>query len=298
MDFHFKENLYKYWKSKQFREIKVYSDPIENNKTIIITQLDILNKIAENINLALNNEKFRDIFITASTGLGKSLLFQLPAIDLHKNGHIVIVITPLIALMNDQVNSLKNKGIEFAACINSDDTYLEREEKLKGIREGKYSLIYVSPEFLVRFKNLSSFFNINKDRRIGLYVIDEAHCVFTWGTGFRPDYWFLGKRLKDWRKKEECNAPIVALTATAVNGGDFDSVSEVIEMLDLQIYPEDDNSPKDDLILSYIKRDNIEIIISKIDQNLSKSQKRKFVITNLGKELKEKYNKRKCSKRI
>jgi len=287
VDFHFKENLYKYWKSKQFREIKVYSDPIENNKTIIITQLDILNKIAENINLALNNKGFRDIFITASTGLGKSLLFQLPAIDLHKNGHTVIVITPLIALMKDQVDELKRKEINFATYINSEDTFLEREEKLIGIREGKYSLIYVSPEFLVRFKNLSSFFNINKDRRIGLYVIDEAHCVFAWGTGFRPDYWFLGKRLKDWRKKEECNAPIVALTATAVNSGDFDSVSEIIEMLNLQINPE---VYPEDVLLSCIKRENIEINISKLEQDTSKSKKRSFVIEKI-KGLKNKHKK-------
>ena len=106
MDFHFKENLYKYWKSKQFREIKVYSDPIENNKTIIITQLDILNKIAENIDLALNNEKFRDIFITASTGLGKSLLFNYPQLICIKMAYSDCN-NSLIALMNDQVNSEK-----------------------------------------------------------------------------------------------------------------------------------------------------------------------------------------------
>ena len=84
----------------------------------------------------------------------------------------------------------------------------------------------------------------------------------------------LGKRLKDWRKKEECNAPIVALTATAVNGGDFDSVSEIIEMLDLQIYPED-------VLLSCIKRENIEINISKFEQDTSKSKKRSFVIEKI-----------------
>lgn len=291
MEFHFKENLYKCWESKQFREIKVYSDPTENNRTEIITQLDILNKIAENINLSIQNERFRDIFITARTGMGKSVLFQLPAIDLHQNGFIVIVITPLIALMKDQVNELKRKGINFATYINSEDTFLEREEKIKGIGEGKYSLIYVSPEFLVGLNNLLSFFNLNKDRRIGLYVIDEAHCVFAWGTGFRPDYWFLGKRLKDWRKKEECNAPIVALTATAVNGKDFDSVSEIIEMLDLQIYP------KDDLILSCIKRENIEINISKLEQDTSKLKKKEklkkkdFVIIKLTNELKDKNKK-------
>jgi RecQ family ATP-dependent DNA helicase len=281
VDFRFEENLKNFWKSNTFREIKIYSEPIESNKTKIITQKDILDKIASNINLALKCSDVRDLFITASTGLGKSLLFQLPAIDLHQNGLIVIVITPLKALMKDQVDSLKNKEIGFATYLNSDDTYLEREEKLKGIKEGKYSLIYVSPEFLVRHKNLTAMFNLKGERKIGLYVIDEAHCVSTWGKGFRPDYWFLGKRLRDWRKVKECNAPIVALTATAVNDGDFDSVSEITKKLNLN---------KEEVLLSYIKRDNIEIGISKLDESLSKSKKKSFVIKKIS-ELREKNKK-------
>ncbi len=189
MEFNFEENLKEFWGSDaKFRDIRVYEKPNENNKTKVVPQLDVLNKIAKNINAAINGESYKDLFLTASTGSGKSLLFQLPAIDLHENGFLTIVITPLIALMKDQVNSLKSKGISFATYLNSDDTYLEKETKINGIKERKYSLIYVSPEFLVRYKNLSTLFNLNEKHKIGLYVIDEAHCVSTWGKGFRPDY--------------------------------------------------------------------------------------------------------------
>lgn len=286
MDFNFNKNLKKFWGSNaKFREIKFYVNPTENNEIKVITQLDILNKIAKNVNNAIKSEEYRDLFLTANTGSGKSLLFQLPAIDLHENGFLTIVITPLIALMKDQVNSLKSKGISFATYLNSDDTYLEKETKINGIKEGKYSLIYVSPEFLVRYKNLSTLFNLNEKHKIGLYVIDEAHCVSTWGKGFRPDYWFIGKRFSNnWRKAKLTDAPILAITATAVNGGDFDSVGEIIKALVLKAYTQDE------VILSYAKRDNIEIELSKQLEDYSKKKKEEAFVSIIS-ELKNKYNK-------
>ena len=249
MVFNFRDNLYNIFGYEDFRKIKVYSSPIENNKTRVITQLDILNCISTQIRKAISGENYRDLFFVASTGSGKSLLFQLPSIDLHKEGLLTIVITPLKALMKDQVDFLRSKGINFATFINSDNTYLEKEERLSGIKEGRYSLIYISPEFIVKYSNLS---NLLCRRRIGMYVIDEAHCVSVWGKSFRPDYWFIGKRLYKWRKESKTNAPILALTATAIYGGDFDSLSEIIDLLNLK-------SPK--VYFSYVKRENIKIIV-------------------------------------
>jgi len=283
MEFNFEKNLKEFFKYSYFKNIKVYSNPLENNETKILSQLDILNIIANEINNSLANRNFKDIFLTASTGSGKSLLFQLPSIDLYSNGLITLVITPLKALMKDQVEFLKSRNINFTTFINSDDTYLEREEKLLGIKKGKYSLIYISPEFLVRYNDLNLLFNFENNKKIGFYVLDEAHCVSTWGKNFRPDYWFIGKRFKKWREEENCNAPILALTATAVNSGDFDSVSDIIEILNLK---------RPHVILSYIKRENINIKIEKYEPEgkYTDNKKEEFVAEKI-QELLQSYKK-------
>ena len=284
IDFQFQEDLQNVFHYESFRNISVYTDPFTNNKTEEISQLNILNLISEQINKAVNGKRYKDIFFTASTGSGKSLLFQLPAVELHRNNFLTIVITPLKALMKDQVYSLKRIGIHFAAYINSDNTFIEREETLMGIKEGRYSLIYLSPEFIVKYRNLDSLFGLNNGRRIGFFVIDEAHCVSTWGKSFRPDYWFIGKRFRVWRDNVHSNAPILALTATAVNGGDYDSVGEIIDQLNLK-------NPK--VILSQIRRSNITIKIEKyIPRNGSYNRNKKdnFVADKI-KELSSKYKK-------
>lgn len=284
MEFYFEKNLKEVFRYKDFKKIKIYTDPIENNETTVITQLDILNSIADNINLNLANKKYYDIFFTASTGMGKSLLFQLPAIDLHKNDMLTVVITPLKALMKDQVASLKSMGIDFATFISSDNTFLEKEERLNGVREGRYSLVYISPEFLVKSGNIQNLLGVSEERRIGLYVVDEAHCISTWGKNFRPDYWYIGKKIKDWRKEKYLNAPILAMTATAVNGGDFDSVDEIIQILNLRI-----SKP----ILSYVRRENIEIEIDEYDPSdgrYTDSKKQEFVANRI-KQLSKSYRK-------
>lgn len=283
MEFDFEKNLKEIFNYSNFKNIKIYSNPNEGKETILKTQLDILNIISKEINKSLNGECYKDIFFTSSTGSGKSLLFQLPSIDLHKNGLITIVITPLKALMKDQVGFLKNKKIDFATYINSDDTYLEREEKLQGIKKGKYSLIYLSPEFLVKYHDLNLLFNFKDSQKIGFYVIDEAHCVSTWGKNFRPDYWYISKRFNKWRKQSVCNAPILALTATAVYNGDYDSVFDIIELLDLR-------DPH--IFLSYTKRENIEIKIEKYNPEgkYSNNKKDEFVAEKI-KELINNYKK-------
>ncbi|MFQ5627519.1 MAG: RecQ family ATP-dependent DNA helicase, partial [bacterium] len=136
------------------------------------------------------------------TGMGKSLCYQIPALQL--NG-LTLVISPLIALMKDQVDVLQKRKID-AAFINSSLTRKERETRYKAVAEGKYKLLYVTPE---RFRK-KEFLEPLKNRRVDLLAVDEAHCISEWGHDFRPDY----TRLHEFRKLIDCPTTI-ALTATA-----------------------------------------------------------------------------------
>ncbi len=136
------------------------------------------------------------------TGSGKSLLYQLPALLLPD---LTIVISPLIALMKDQVDQLQAKGID-ASFINSSLSKKEREARYRNVREGKYKILYVTPE---RFRK-QEFVDLLTHRTISLLAVDEAHCISQWGHDFRPDY----TRLKEFRAL--MNHPTtIALTATA-----------------------------------------------------------------------------------
>jgi ATP-dependent DNA helicase RecQ len=144
----------------------------------------------------------RDALIVMPTGAGKSLCFQLPA--LMKQG-TVLVISPLIALMKDQVDGLVAQGIA-ATCIHSALDAGEVSARLQGLREGRWKLVYVAPE---RLKNLS-FRAIIQSLNIPFVAVDEAHCVSQWGHDFRPDYLGIGDFVEAIGQP-----PIVALTATA-----------------------------------------------------------------------------------
>lgn len=144
----------------------------------------------------------RDTIVVMPTGGGKSLCYQLPA--LMRDG-ATVVISPLIALMKDQVDALHARGLP-ATFINSSLDYEEQRERIAGVRRGQYKLVYVAPE---RFRS-SSFTNALRDASISFFAVDEAHCVSSWGHDFRPDY----LRLKD--AITALGRPqIVALTATA-----------------------------------------------------------------------------------
>jgi ATP-dependent DNA helicase RecQ len=136
------------------------------------------------------------------TGSGKSLTYQIPALLFED---LTIVISPLISLMKDQVDGLRQKSID-AIYINSSLDKREREIRYKGIGEGKYKLLYVTPE---RFRK-PEFVEILKKRKISLLAVDEAHCISEWGHDFRPDY----TRLKEFRRLMS-NPTTIALTATA-----------------------------------------------------------------------------------
>jgi ATP-dependent DNA helicase RecQ len=169
--------------------------------------------------------KGEDALLLMPTGMGKSLCFQyialmfqkqdwgyinnaqIPLIGDHNQTHLVLVISPLIALMEDQVQRAKKLGIQ-SAYISSTQSYEDRQKKYKGIADGKYHLLYVTPE---RFRK-EEFLNAIKASsiKIALLVIDEAHCISLWGHDFRPDYSTLGEK-----RKLLGDPPCLALTATA-----------------------------------------------------------------------------------
>ncbi len=136
------------------------------------------------------------------TGMGKSLCYQIPALA---SDELTVVISPLIALMKDQVDGLRRRDID-AIFINSSLGRKERETRYAGLAKGKYKMLYVTPE---RFRK-PEFVEIMSKRPVSLLAVDEAHCISEWGHDFRPDY----TRLQEFREIIH-NPPTIALTATA-----------------------------------------------------------------------------------
>lgn len=145
----------------------------------------------------------RDALGIMPTGGGKSICYQLPAIALDG---ITIVISPLISLMKDQVDSLNELGIN-AAFINSTLDNGEFLQILEGIRGNSYKIVYVAPERL----NTDSFINLVKDIRISLVAVDEAHCISQWGHDFRPSYLEIPRFINSLKQRPA----VAAFTATA-----------------------------------------------------------------------------------
>jgi ATP-dependent DNA helicase RecQ len=147
----------------------------------------------------------RDVVVLLPTGAGKSSCYQVPAIALARSGRgTTVVVSPLIALMNDQVGGLGARGVA-AAAVHSQLDDAVRSEALQAFVRGELAVLYVSPERAV----LDSFKRLLARTPIALLAIDEAHCVSQWGHDFRPEY----MRLHELR--DVVRAPIVALTATA-----------------------------------------------------------------------------------
>ncbi|WP_066498920.1 DNA helicase RecQ [Abyssisolibacter fermentans] len=160
----------------------------------------------------------RDVLGIMPTGGGKSLCYQLPAII---NNGVTIVISPLIALMKDQVDSLKEIGIE-ATYINSTLASDEILDRLMDVRRGRYKIIYVAPERL----NTKYFKSIVQNVSVELIAVDEAHCISQWGHDFRPSYLEIPKFIQSFNKR-----PVVgAYTATATKA----IIKEIKELIGLQ----------------------------------------------------------------
>ena len=144
----------------------------------------------------------RDTLAVMPTGSGKSLVYQLPAVLLDG---LTVVVSPLIALMKDQTDKLGEVGVD-AITINSGLTARQQGEAAAALRDGNGDILYVTPE---RFRD-RDFFETLLQRRVALFVVDEAHCISQWGHDFRPDYMMLGSIAERLGRP-----PIMAVTATA-----------------------------------------------------------------------------------
>ena len=157
----------------------------------------------------------RPLLAILPTGGGKSLCYQLPAIvHNERTGALTVVISPLQALMKDQVENLNRKtgGGSLAAALNGLLTMPERHDVLEGAQLGRFALLYVSPEQL---RN-RSFKTAIRQREIAAWVFDEAHCISKWGHDFRPDYLYAARFIREFSKREGIDAaPVACFTATA-----------------------------------------------------------------------------------
>ncbi len=154
----------------------------------------------------------KDVLAVIATGGGKSLCYEVPAMILDG---LCIVISPLIALMKDQVDNLSELGIP-AAYLNSTVSYQNRQKIEDAIKNGDLKILYLAPERFVQ----RSFLNLISNIKLSLVAIDEAHCISQWGHEFRPEY-----RQLSIIRREMPNVPIIALTATATPSVQLDIVS-------------------------------------------------------------------------
>src|SRR4028118_1986528 len=145
----------------------------------------------------------RDTLAVMPTGGGKSLCYQIPAL-MQKS--LPVIVSPLISLRKDQVDSLLQSSVADAAALHSGLSPEERWEVERKVRTGEIRMLYVAPE---RLRSLEFVLSLRR-AGVGLFVVDEAHCISEWGHDFRPDYLFLPRAVRDLG-----SPPVLALTATA-----------------------------------------------------------------------------------
>ncbi|MEL6105404.1 MAG: RecQ family ATP-dependent DNA helicase [Planctomycetota bacterium] len=172
--------------------------------------------------------------VVMPTGMGKSLCYQIPALQLGDAKDLVLVLSPLIALMQDQVDSLRRRGID-ATFVNSSLDRQTRVSRYEELAENQYRLLFVTPE---RFRKPDFCEAIGK-RKVALLAIDEAHCVSQWGHDFRPDY----TRVADIR--QQLGSPTtIALTATATAECRRDIYRQIgIDAAEIQLFHEGIDRP-------------------------------------------------------
>ncbi len=171
----------------------------------------------------------QDVFAVLPTGGGKSLCFQLPA--LVRPG-LTVVVSPLIALMKDQVDALQVAGVP-ATFLNSSLAAGESRPRLRGLHNGEFRLLYVAPERLM----LSGFLDDLKQWQVNLFAIDEAHCISEWGHDFRPEYHQIATL-----REQFPTVPLMALTATATERV-RDDIIQQLHLRDPRCYVASFNRP-------------------------------------------------------
>ncbi|MHC3377695.1 DEAD/DEAH box helicase [Ligilactobacillus equi] len=241
----------KYWGYESFRDLSMYKDFRKNNETINISQEQIIDTLVAQGENALQDKPFRDIFVTSPTGAGKSLMFQIPAIFLSEkyseDRPLTVVISPLISLMQDQVAGMQKKSYNRAVTINSGISPIEKEKVIQQIKNGEIDILYLSTETL---QNRGNIRDLIGERKIGLFIVDEAHIVTTWGKSFRADYWYMGIYLQKLRK--EYNFPLVTFTATAIYAGPEDMYADIRNSLNM-------SNPIS--FFGYVKRDDLYMVV-------------------------------------
>ena len=201
----------------------------------------------------------RDVFVLMPTGGGKSLCYQLPAL---MSEGTAIVVSPLIALMKNQVDAVNGLFSEegIAHVLNSSLNKSQTKTVMEDIRVGKTKLLYVAPESLIK----EEYLDFLKDVKISFFAIDEAHCISEWGHDFRPEYRNL-KLIID----KIADVPVIALTATATPKVQ-DDIQKTLGMTDAVVFKESFNRAN----LFYEVRPKVDIdkeIVKFIHQNKGKS---------------------------
>jgi len=194
----------------------------------------------------------QDGLVVMPTGGGKSLCYQLPALCLEG---VTLVVSPLIALMKDQVDALHEKGIA-STMINSTLGWPEQRDRIDRMKAGEFKLVYVAPE---RFKS-ESFMTALADVKISLFAVDEAHCLSQWGHDFRPEYMRLGKVLG---KLGRPQALALTATATAVVRKDILGVLELRDPFET---------------VSGFSRPNLSLAITSVDKHAAKYARLREII--------------------
>ena len=188
-----------------------------------------------------------DALVVMPTGGGKSLCYQLPALML---GGITVVVSPLIALMKDQVDALEKRGIA-ATLINSSLAPAEQQSRIRRLAAGEFKLVYIAPE---RFRSRMFLEGLGQTD-ISLFAVDEAHCISQWGHDFRPDYFRLGEVLKQIGRPQ-----VAAFTATATP----EVRADILVQLGLE-------NPKE--FVAGFARPNLRLSVHQVDKEAAKYER-------------------------